>query len=55
MGPHQAREITLCLKKKNDEKEKVNQACEDWEQMFIVALGVNDHMVYDSIIDFGAR
>jgi len=25
------------LKKKNDEKEKVNQACEDHEQMFVAA------------------
>jgi hypothetical protein len=26
------------LKKKNDEKEKVNQACEDHEQMFVATL-----------------
>jgi len=35
------------LKKKSDEKEKVNQACEDHEQMFVVALSANDHTTYD--------
>jgi hypothetical protein len=35
------------LKRKNDEKKKVNQACEDQEQMFVAALGANDHMTYD--------
>ncbi len=35
------------LKKKSDEKEKVNQACEDHEQMFVVALSANDHTMYD--------
>jgi hypothetical protein len=39
------------LKKKNDEKEKVNQAYEDQEQMFVASLGDNDHMTYDWIID----
>jgi hypothetical protein len=42
------------LKKKNDEKEKANQACENQEQMFVVALGANDHTMYDSIIDSDA-
>jgi hypothetical protein len=45
--------VKNCLKKKNDEKEKANQACEDQEQMFVAALGVNDHMMYDWIIDSG--
>ncbi len=35
------------LKKKNDEKEKANQACGDHEQMFVAALNVNDHTTYD--------
>jgi hypothetical protein len=39
------------LKKKNDEKKKVNQACEDHEQIFVVALSANDHTMYDWIID----
>ncbi len=39
--------VRNCLKKKSDEKEKVNQACEDQEQMFIAALGPNDHTTYD--------
>jgi hypothetical protein len=43
-----------CLKKKNDEKEKTNQACEDHEQMFVVTLSANDHTTYDWIVDFGA-
>jgi hypothetical protein len=42
------------LKKKNDEKEKANQACEDHEQMFVVAFSANDHTTYDWIVDFGA-
>jgi len=42
------------LKKKNDEKEKINQACEDHEQMFVVALSANDHTTYDWIVDSGA-
>jgi hypothetical protein len=29
--------VRNCLKKKSDEKKKVNQACEDQEQMFIAA------------------
>jgi hypothetical protein len=37
--------VENCLKKKNDEKEKANHACEDQEQMFVAALGVNDHMM----------
>jgi hypothetical protein len=44
--------VRNCLKKKNDEKEKANQVCEDHEQMFLVALTANDHTTYDSIIDF---
>ncbi len=42
------------MKKKSDEKEKANQACEDQEQMFVATLGANDHTTYDRIIDFGA-
>ncbi len=40
-----------CLKKKNDEKEKANQACQNQKQMFVVTLSANDHIVYDWIID----
>ncbi len=43
-----------CLKKKNDGKKKVNQACEDQEEMFVATLGANDHMTYDWIIDSDA-
>ncbi len=46
--------MKICLKKKNDEKEKANQACEDEEHFFVVTKSVNDHMAYDWIIDFGA-
>jgi hypothetical protein len=46
--------VRNCLKKKSDEKEKANQACEDQEQMFVATLGANDHTTYDRIIDFGA-
>jgi succinate dehydrogenase flavin-adding protein (antitoxin of CptAB toxin-antitoxin module) len=46
--------VKNCLKKKNDEKEKANQACEDQKQMFVAALSVNDHTMYDWIIDFGS-
>ncbi len=46
--------VRNCLKKKNDEKEKANQACEDHEQMFVAALSANDHTTYDWIVDFGA-
>ncbi len=42
------------LKKKSDEKEKGNQACEDQERMFIAALSANDHTAYHWIIDSGA-
>jgi hypothetical protein len=42
------------LKKKNDEKEKANQACEDHKQMFVAALSANDHTTYDWIVDSGA-
>jgi hypothetical protein len=42
------------LKKKNDEKEKANQACEDHEQMFVAALSANDHTKYDWIVDSSA-
>jgi hypothetical protein len=38
--------VRNCLKKKNDEKERANEACEDQEQMFVAALGANDHTVY---------
>jgi hypothetical protein len=43
--------VRNCLKNKNDEKEKANQACENQEHIFVVALSVNDHTTYDSIID----
>jgi hypothetical protein len=46
--------VRNCLKKKNDEKKKANQACEDHEQMFVVALNANDHITYDWIVDSGA-
>jgi hypothetical protein len=46
--------VRNCLKKKNDEKEKANQACEDHKQMFVVALSANDHITYDWIVDSGA-
>ncbi len=42
------------LKKKNDEKEKANQACEGHEQMFVTPLSANDHTMYDWIVDSGA-
>jgi hypothetical protein len=45
--------VRNCLKKKNDEKEKANQACEDHEQMFVAALSANDHTTYDWIVDSG--
>jgi hypothetical protein len=45
--------VRNCLKKKSDEKEKANQACEDQEQMFVVALSANDHTAYHWIIDSG--
>ncbi len=43
-----------CLKKKNDEKEKVSQACENHEQMFVVALSANDRTTYDWITNSSA-
>jgi hypothetical protein len=46
--------VRNCLKKKNDEKKKVNQACEHHEQMFVAALSANDHTMYDWIVDLGA-
>jgi hypothetical protein len=46
--------VRNCLKRKNDEKEKANQACEDHEQMFVVALSANDHTTYDWIVDSSA-
>jgi len=46
--------VRNCLKKKSDEKEKANQACEDHEQVFIAALSANDHTTYDWIVDLGA-
>jgi hypothetical protein len=39
--------VRNCLKKKNDEKETVNQACEDHEQIFVAPLSANDHTMYD--------
>ncbi len=42
------------MKKKSDEKEKGNQACDDQEQMFVTALSANDHARNDWIIDSGA-
>jgi hypothetical protein len=42
------------LKKKSDEKKKVNQDGEDQEQMFVTTLGPNDHTTYDWIIDSSA-
>ncbi len=46
--------VRNCLKKKNDEKEKANQACGDHEQIFVAALSANDHTTYDWIVDSGA-
>jgi hypothetical protein len=46
--------VRIFLKKKSDEKEKANQACEDQEQMFVATLGANDHTTYDWIIDSDA-
>jgi hypothetical protein len=46
--------MKICLKKKNDEKEKINQACEDHEDMFVAALSANDHTTYDWIVDSSA-
>ncbi len=46
--------VRNCLKKKSDGKKKVNQACEDHEQVFVAALNANDHITYDWIVDFGA-
>jgi len=46
--------VRNCLKKKNDEKKKVNQACKDHKQMFVTTLSANDHTMYDWIIDSGA-
>jgi len=46
--------VRNCLKKKNDEKEKTNQACEDHKQMFVAALSANDHTMYDWIVHSGA-
>jgi hypothetical protein len=46
--------VKNCLKKKNDEKEKVNQASEDHKQMFVAALSANDHATYDWIVNSGA-
>jgi len=46
--------VRNCLKKKNDEKEKANQACENHKQMFVAALNANDHTMYDWIVHSGA-
>jgi hypothetical protein len=46
--------VKNCLKKKNDEKEKDNQACEDHEQMFVATLSANDYTMYDWIVNSGA-
>jgi hypothetical protein len=32
-------------------KKKINQACEDHEQVFVAALSANDHTTYDWIVD----
>jgi hypothetical protein len=45
--------VRNCLKNKNDEKEKINQICEDHEQMFVTTLRSNDHATYDWSVDFG--
>jgi hypothetical protein len=42
--------VRNCLKKKNDEKEKADQAYDDQEQMFVVALSANDHMVSSILV-----
>jgi len=47
--------VRNCLKKKSDEKEKANQACEDHEKMLIAALSANDHTTYDWIVDSSAK
>jgi hypothetical protein len=39
--------VKNCLKKKSDEKEKVNRTYENQEQMFITTLNANDHTAYD--------
>jgi len=41
------------LKKKNDKKEKTNQACEDHKQVFVTTFSGNDHTTYDWIVDSG--
>jgi len=41
--------VKNCLKKKSDENEKANQACEDHEKMFVAALSANDHTVRNTI------
>jgi succinate dehydrogenase flavin-adding protein (antitoxin of CptAB toxin-antitoxin module) len=46
--------VRNCLKKKNDEKEKAIQACDNHEQMFVTTLNVNDHTTYDWIINSSA-
>jgi hypothetical protein len=46
--------VKNCLKKKNDEKEKANQACEDHEKVLVATLSANDHTTYDCIVDSGA-
>jgi hypothetical protein len=46
--------VRNCLKKKSDEKEKANQACENFKKMFVAALNANDHTAYHWIIDSNA-
>jgi hypothetical protein len=46
--------VRNCLKKKSDEKEKANQACEYHEQMYVATLSANDHTTYDWIVNLGA-
>ncbi len=52
--------VRNCLRKKSDEKEKANQACEDHEQVFVAAYVTEDHeqvfvaTTYDWIVDSGA-
>ncbi len=41
--------------KEEKKKKEANQACEDHEQMFVVALTANDHTTYDWILDSGAK
>ncbi len=46
--------VRNCLEKKNDEKKKVDHACEDHERLFVDALSANDHTTYDWVVNSGA-